>query len=86
MLPEPLTETQLTTISAKIDDIAMLFLGVPMDATRQALYIRTLCTYAPFPYTFDKLCVALDRTMERWEHPGKVPTPHFIMSTIDPRY
>lgn len=86
MLTEPLTTTQLTTISAKIDAMAQVFTNAPMKDERRALYIRTMCDFSAFPFTFERLSMALDRAMERWERPGQVPTPHFIMSTIDPRY
>lgn len=81
-----LTTDALGTLSDKLDDLALLFLGDELDDRRKKAYVDTFCAFRAFPLTFEKLCIALDRTKERWEQAGRMPTPKFILDTIDPRY
>ena len=81
-----LTDEEVVVFSDRLDTMAVLFLGDVRDIRRQKTYLDTFCAFRDFPLTFEKLCIALDRTKERWERSGQMPTPKFILDTIDPRY
>lgn len=83
-----LTIEEIVVVAEKLDDIALIFTGAILDEKRKSLYIRTLCQstmVGMIPQNFAHLCTALDRTMERWKHPGQMPTPHFMLETISNR-
>jgi hypothetical protein len=88
MVAIQLTADDIGTLSDKLDDLAILFTGSELSDKRKALYIDTLRSSTMpgmIPKDFNHLCVALDRTRQRWERPGQMPTPHFILETISTR-
>ncbi len=82
MLQGELTDDQLQTVQAKLDELALLF-DYSLALPRRALYVRTILNYSGFMFTFDDLLRAFAFSFERFD---TMPSAKAIIETIDRRH
>lgn len=83
--PTQLDPADLRLLSSRLDAMKILFTETPFNDTHRHIFIDTLVSYKKiYKFTVEDLYKAIALTMQRWEQSGRLPTPRFVMDTIDP--